>query len=108
MKTFAYQEVASTQDLAKDYLNQANTEIALITAKKQTAAYGKRGRSFYSPANTGIYLSLAFPDFTLSKEKGGLLTLTIGVEIVNVLKSFFAKHDFRLKWVNDIYLNINT
>lgn len=105
MKTFAYQEIASTQDLAKDYLNQANTEIALITAKKQTAAYGKRGRSFYSPANTGIYLSLAFPDFTLSKEKGGLLTLTIGVEIVNVLKSFFAKHDFRLKWVNDIYLN---
>lgn len=58
MKTFAYQEVASTQDLVKDYLNQANTEIALITAKKQTAAYGKRGRSFYSPVNTGIYLSL--------------------------------------------------
>lgn len=105
MQIFRYQTVTSTQDLAKKYLAAKKQKVAAFIAQEQTAGYGKRGRSFYSPAKTGIYLSLAFPNFQLKLEHAGLLTLAIGVAVVNVLKTKFSSYDFRLKWVNDIYLN---
>lgn len=105
MQIFQYQTVASTQDLAKKYLAEKNKENAAFIAQEQTAGYGKRGRSFYSPAKTGIYLSVALPNFKLDVNHASLLTLAIGVEAVHVLQDRFSSNDFRLKWVNDIYLN---
>lgn len=105
MQIFTYQTVASTQDLAKNYLTDGNSKIAAFIAREQTAGYGKRGRSFYSPPKTGIYLSIAFPNFQFETEYVGLLTLAIGVAVVHILQKEFPSCDFRLKWVNDIYLN---
>lgn len=105
MQIYKYQKVASTQDLAKKYLEGKNSVNAAFLAQEQTAGYGKRGRSFYSPSNTGIYLSIAFPRFKLNLMYAGLLTLAIGVAVVHVLQQQFPSNKFRLKWVNDIYLN---
>lgn len=103
MKTFRYTQVTSTQDLARNYLPA--DEIAAFVANSQTQSYGKQGRKFYSPKDTGIYFSVAFPNFTLNQEKAGLLTLKIATELVFILKKIFPDKDFKLKWVNDIYLN---
>lgn len=105
MQIYKYQTVASTQDLAKKYLEEKNKRDAAFLAQAQTAGYGKRGRSFYSPSKTGIYLSLALPNFRLNLKHAGLLTLAIGVAVVHVLQKRFPSNKFRLKWVNDIYLN---
>lgn len=104
MKIFNYNAVKSTQDLAKKYLEKNDT-IAAFVANNQTAGYGKQGRYFYSPANTGIYLSLAIPGFIPNKEKIGLLTPDIATKVVEVLQADFPNVDFKLKWVNDIYVN---
>lgn len=105
MRIFKYRTVTSTQDLAKNYLEENNKEDAAFIAQEQTAGYGKRGRSFYSPAKTGVYLSIALPDFKVNLKYMSLLTLAIGVKVVKVLESIFSLNKFRLKWVNDIYLN---
>lgn len=105
MKVFHYDSVPSTQDLAHQYVKERSDEAAAFISDQQTAAYGKNGRKFYSPAKTGIYLSLVLPDFKLNKEKIGLLTPFIALKIVEVLQDFFQKADFKIKWVNDLYLN---
>lgn len=105
MQIYQYQTVTSTQDLAKRYLAEQSNKNAAFIAQEQTAGYGKRGRAFYSPAKTGVYLSVALPNFKIDPKHAGLLTLAIGVEVVRALKIIFSSNDFRLKWVNDIYLN---
>lgn len=104
MRFFYYQLVKSTQDLAKEYLIKRKQSAAFI-ASGQSAGYGKSGRGFYSPENTGLYLSMALPGFVLIKAKQNLLTPAIAVEVVKVLNDNFPKRNFRVKWVNDIYLN---
>ena len=105
MQIYKYRKVTSTQDLAKKYLANKAQEIAAFIAQEQTAGYGKRGRSFYSPAKTGIYLSIALPNFKFKLEHAGLLMIAIGVAVVHILQEQFPSYEFRLKWVNDIYLN---
>lgn len=104
MQIYKYHAVTSTQDLAKKYLSQEQEKAAFI-AETQTAGYGKGGRIFYSPIHKGIYLSLALPGFKLNYERAGLLTLAIGVEVVQVLQRLLPTAKLQLKWVNDIYLN---
>lgn len=101
MKIFTYKQVISTQDLARQYL-KGNATVGAFVAKSQTGGYGKQGRSFYSPPNSGIYYSVAVPNFNFAKNKIGLLTPYLATKIVMVLEQYFAKK-FTLKWVNDIY-----
>lgn len=104
MKIFTFDQVTSTQDLARNYLKR-HLYKATFVANSQTNGYGKRGRSFYAPANTGVYFSIAIPNFNLNPEKSELLTPAIATALVNILNIFFPLITLQLKWVNDIYLN---
>ncbi|QNQ80957.1 biotin--[acetyl-CoA-carboxylase] ligase [Lactobacillus sp. PV034] len=104
MKIFTFDQVTSTQDLARSYL-ATHAHQAAFVANSQTKSYGKRGRSFFSPPNTGVYFSLAVPDFKLNKEKSELLTPAIATALVDILQSLFSSIKLKLKWVNDIYLD---
>lgn len=92
----------STQDFARQYwrAHQQNQAVAVI-ADRQTAAYGKAGRSFYAPSGTGIYLSLLWPAEAVSQP--GLLTTGVGVGVVRALHQCCPENNLRLKWVNDVY-----
>ncbi|RRK11256.1 biotin--[acetyl-CoA-carboxylase] ligase [Lactiplantibacillus garii] len=97
---------ASTQYLAKQSLSrQAQPQVAAFLADQQTAGYGRLGRTFYSPAQTGLYFSLVLPNPTNDLSQVGLLTTGVVVSVVKVLQRFFPTKDFGLKWVNDIFLN---
>lgn len=103
MQVFKFKQVDSTQILAKKYLEN-NQKIAAFITESQTSGYGKQGRNFYSP-KTGIYFSVAYPKFVPNREKISLLTLRIATEVVECLQVFFPDKEFKLKWVNDIYLD---
>lgn len=103
IKINRYQIVESTQNLAKDYLKNGDKKEAAFLAQGQTSGYGKQGRFFYSPKKTGIYFSVAFPNFN-NHEKLNLLTPAVVTALVITLKEFFKNKDFKIKWVNDIYL----
>lgn len=96
----------STQLLARHYVkNQRPNKSIAFFADQQTAAYGKGGRPFYAPKNTGLYFSLVLPP-RLSPQLAniGLFTTGVAVAIRRALHTFYPYHDFRLKWVNDLYI----
>ena len=105
-RLYVENQVSSTQSVAKAFLSHhLVTAPTVFIADHQTAGYGRQGRSFYSPAATGLYFSMILPSPTERSLQAGLMTTTFAVLIVEVLKQFFPAQDFRYKWVNDIYLD---
>ncbi|MBQ9960897.1 MAG: biotin--[Firmicutes bacterium] len=93
--------VDSTNDYAKTLTDLSVPNI--VIANEQTKGKGRLGRSFYSPASKGIYMTIAFePDFGLDK---AMLVTTISA--LAVCQAFEATVGLgpKIKWVNDIYLN---
>lgn len=101
--------VLPTVDSTNAYLRRLVTQTPLalpkiVVADTQTAGYGRSGRAFYSPAQTGIYMSIGLP---LSDQKAldaGLLTTSTAVVVAQTLQQLFAV-DVSLKWVNDVLVN---
>lgn len=78
-------------------------EPMLITADRQTAGRGRQGKSFYSPAGTGIYMSLVLhPNADLQNA----VTATTAASVA-VCKAIERLTDIKpkIKWVNDVYVN---
>lgn len=102
---FYFNKVNSTQKIAKHFLDYLNVnKPCVIFAGSQTRGYGKRNRLFYSPQNSGIYMSIIIPQYEIQNEDIGLLTISLGSGILEVLKKYYPKKIFYLKWVNDILL----
>ena len=96
-----YDVLDSTNDKAKEFGLELNEKI--IIANKQTKGRGRRGRSFYSPEGTGIYLSfLLYPNQSVIKA----ISLTcMMAECVRRSIKEVTDLDTSIKWVNDIYYN---
>jgi len=104
-KIFVFDEVTSTQELAKQYLSSHEVKQPLIfVANNQTEGHGRRGRNFYSPSDTGLYFSIILPNPSHDILKIGLLTTSTAGAGGQVLEQFYKDKNFQLKWVNDIYL----
>ena len=57
--------IDSTNDEMKRRAVEGEAEISLLIAEKQTKGRGTKGRSFFSPEGTGIYMSLLLrPTYT--------------------------------------------
>lgn len=98
-------EVGSTQIYAKEAVNRGVKLPFVVLADQQTAAYGRRGRHFYAPAHSGLYMSMVLPNPTDTLQNVGLLTTGVANAVVDVLAQNFPKLNFGLKWVNDVLLD---
>ncbi|WP_457681658.1 biotin--[acetyl-CoA-carboxylase] ligase [Thermovibrio sp.] len=82
------------------YLKRVKYEPFLaVVAKKQTKGRGRRGRSWLSEEEKGLYFSMMFPP--LKKN----LTLTgpaFGYGVLRTLRKL--SKEFYLKWPNDVYI----
>lgn len=106
IKVVAVEQTESTQLLAKNYLaHHNNSEPVVFVANQQSGGYGQHGRHFYSPAESGVYLSLLLPPQRLQRlRKAGLLTTSVAVVLATVLEQYFPQAHLSLKWVNDVFL----
>ncbi len=96
-----YDEVTSTNDVARLYAMENPSKRALIIATSQSKGRGRRGRSFYSPKGTGLYLSLLiYPDLTATKATR--LTSMMAVALARAIEDCTGIST-SIKWVNDIY-----
>ena len=96
-------EVDSTNDLIKKYLIDNVSEGTVVVAETQTGGRGRRGRSWHSPPETGIYLStLLKPNLELSQLS--IITLLAGVAATLTINEFSNQNAY-LKWPNDILIN---
>ena len=78
----------------------------LVIADKQNAGRGRRGRDFYSPPGTGLYMSLAMGNVQ-EVLKMAKVTAVAAVAVATAAdETVFGGTDrTKIKWVNDIYLD---
>lgn len=85
---------------ASNTLNNKTPKICI--SEEQTAGKGRRGRSFYSPKDTGIYISfLLYPNIPIS-EAAMYTTIAATAEAIAIEKVSGFPVD--IKWVNDIWM----
>lgn len=90
--------IGSTNDYAREIAGNAVLPC-LITADTQTAGRGRQGKSFYSPAGTGLYMTLLFE----SPGHFDDITPAAAVAVCESIHSLTGT-ETNIKWVNDIYL----
>ncbi len=97
-------ETGSTNEDAVNLLKESDKPV-LVIADKQNKGRGRRGRDFYSPKGTGLYMSLAMRD-ALSLMKTAKVTSVAAVAVSEAVDSVVFKGENRslIKWVNDIYI----
>lgn len=95
--------VTSTNTLAKKKAIEGADEGTVILATEQTEGRGRMGRVFYSPASTGLYLSIILRP-KLSLEDSLLITTSCAVAVAQAIEKL-TKKDVQIKWVNDLFMN---
>lgn len=94
--------IDSTNQYLLDRMDQLPSGHACI-AEYQQAGRGRRGRKWFSPFGSNLYLSMYW-----RLEQGPAaamgLSLVIGIVMAEVIQSLGAP-DVRVKWPNDLYLN---
>ena len=103
MNICVYDTIDSTNDEAKRQWKECKNAPCLFVSDEQTGGRGRRGRSFYSPKGTGIYMSL------LLQPESGLedtvhITTATAVIVAKALRDFTGE-EVGIKWVNDLYCN---
>jgi len=55
---YYFHETGSTNDIAAGYAERGAAQGTTVVAAAQTSGRGRLGRSWYSPAGAGLYLSI--------------------------------------------------
>jgi BirA family biotin operon repressor/biotin-[acetyl-CoA-carboxylase] ligase len=100
---YCLKSLESTNLTAKQVAAGGNVDLALIISEEQTNGRGRMKRNFFSPASSGIYMSLLIkPSFNMSKAI--LVTTAASIAVCRGINSVLGL-DCKIKWVNDIYLD---
>lgn len=101
-----FEELDSTNDYAKAYLSQhPKLSPTVILAEKQTRGRGRLGRQFYSPANTGLYMSILLTLKPGQEVHPSLLTTGTGTAVVRAIRKLYPDLMVALKWINDLVIH---
>ena len=99
---YVFNEVGSTNTIAKFLSKNGIENGSIVIAEKQTAGRGRSGKSWESPLG-GIWLSIVLtPDVDYSKIP--LITLATGVAVAKTLEEIGIENP-EIKWPNDIMVN---
>jgi BirA family biotin operon repressor/biotin-[acetyl-CoA-carboxylase] ligase len=99
---YIYDKVDSTNLLAKKLAAAGTESGSIIVAREQSKGRGRRGRSFYSPPDTGLYMSMIL---NVNEEiaSAQFATVYVAVAVCRVINRLSGK-EAKIKWVNDILL----
>ncbi len=103
VEVICFSTIDSTNNEAKRLVSSGKTNRFLVTSDEQTNGRGRQGKSFYSPALTGVYLSLVLHPM---KSLGSTVTITTAaaVAVCRAVEKLTDKKP-QIKWVNDVYLD---
>ena len=95
-----FEKTESTNTLAREFAERGHGQFTAIVAEEQTKGRGRLGRSFYSPAGSGIYMSLILRP-TLQVEKALYITTAAAAASAEAIESVCGLKT-EIKWVNDV------
>lgn len=94
--------VGSTNRALKDLYGAEGADGTVLLAGQQTAGRGRLGRSFFSPAGVGLYMSILLrPLLPLSQVSR--LTTMAAVATALAIEELTGRH-VDIKWVNDLFM----
>ena len=97
---FHFKEADSTNIKAKELADRGAVEGTLVISEKQTSGRGRKGRSWFSPSQEGIYISLILRP-SISPSEAPKTTLLTAVAVAEALLSL-TRLKVSIKWPNDI------
>lgn len=95
--------VDSTNAEARRRAFEGAPEGTVIVAEEQWAGRGRPGKRFFSPAGSGVYLSVVLKP-RISADQGQLITCAAAVAGARAIERMTSQ-DALIKWVNDIYMD---
>ena len=104
VKLTVLQTAGSTNAIARERAAAGAKEGDTVIAACQTNGKGRFGRSFFSPAETGIYMSLILRPAHGSSQRAVKLTTMAAVAGCEAIEAATGEKA-QIKWVNDLYLN---
>ncbi|HEX3644049.1 MAG TPA: biotin--[acetyl-CoA-carboxylase] ligase [Vicinamibacterales bacterium] len=101
-----FETIGSTNDEAakQSAAGGRSAEGLVVVADEQTAGRGRRGHAWFSPAGSGLYVSVVLAPATATTDPGRattLLTLAAGVALAEGIEQA-AGLRIDLKWPNDL------
>lgn len=97
-----YKSLESTNTKAKEEAVQNAVHGTVIISEEQTNGRGRFGREFFSPKESGLYMSIILkPHLNISNSV--LVTTAAAVGVVEALDQFTDEKP-EIKWVNDIFI----
>lgn len=98
-----YDQVASTNDLAREFAERGEAEGLVITAQEQLAGRGRMGRKWIVPRGTSLQFSILLCP-PLAPQHATRLMSMAALAIARTLEREFALQS-TLKWPNDVLLD---
>lgn len=103
IEIYDYKTVSSTNEIAKNLALSGAKHGTVVISEEQTSGKGRLGRNFYSPANTGIYMSIILrPNLTAMDSV--LITTSSSVAICDAIYKVTGIES-QIKWINDIFID---
>lgn len=103
LKIIKLESVDSTNTYLKSLAEKGESEGCVVTARHQTMGRGRRGKSFFSPSDTGLYMSiLVRPE--ISVDDSLFITSMTAVALSRAIEAVCDKK-CGIKWVNDIFID---
>lgn len=100
-----FDTIDSTNVYAREKLSSGEiTKNTVILSESMSAGIGRLGRKFFSPKNTGMYVTFALPLPVETIVNPGRLTTSTAVAVSKMVKEVFDI-DLQFKWVNDLLYN---
>ncbi|MBP3676944.1 MAG: biotin--[acetyl-CoA-carboxylase] ligase [Agathobacter sp.] len=106
-KRYHFETIDSTNKRAKELAAEGTVHGTLVTADAQVAGVGRRGRSWSSEKDAGIYMSMVLrPE--IETDKASMLTLIAALAVQKAIQKVCGEKVEALpmiKWPNDVVLN---
>jgi BirA family biotin operon repressor/biotin-[acetyl-CoA-carboxylase] ligase len=95
--------IDSTNEWVRQEIRSRRTFPFVCFAEEQTQGRGRRGKTWVSPSNSNIYMSLAWK-LDVSLNEIGPLSIVMGLAVIRTLGAVGIKQA-RLKWPNDVLVD---
>lgn len=94
----------STNTLLREKARDGAKEGCTVIAGAQTSGRGRLGRNFYSPPDTGVYLSILLRPLSLAPSEAVAFTTMAAVAACEAIEKVSGRQA-QIKWVNDIFMD---
>ena len=98
-----YKETDSTNTRLRELATEGAPEGTAVIAGMQTGGKGRLGRKFFSPSDTGLYMSILLrPEMTAADAVR--ITTAAAVAVADAVEKISGRKA-DIKWVNDVYID---